>query len=145
MIGMRQPWLPHGPEFRFVDEVLRWRPERSVVGCLDLRASSPRPLYSGSLPGVYLLEAMIQTCGLLFPRPGRGGEASTPAVVVALDQVRWHRTPGAADRIVARCRLLSRVGALLRCRCAARGEGGGLLATGDITLCATGEAIREPD
>ena len=142
---MRRPWLPHGPEFRFVDEVLRWQSGCSVTGRLDLRASAPRPLYSGSLPCAYLLEAMIQTCGLLFPRSEGGSETSSPAVVVALDRVRWYGTPGAADRILTRCRLLSRVGALLRCRCAARREGGGLLATGDITLCAAGEAILESD
>jgi len=129
------PWLPHGPEFRFVDQVLEHHPGRSVVGCLELGTPTARPAYSGALPGSYLLESMIQTCGLLFGEPAGAEQGASPlAMVVALDRVRWFVSPRQPGRVITRCRLVHRVGPFLRCRCEARGEGRELLASGEVTL-----------
>ncbi len=129
------PWLPHGPEFRFVDRVLEHHPGRSVVGCLELGAPTARLTYSGALPGSYLLESMIQTCGLLFGEPADAAQEVSPlAMVVALDRVRWFVSSRQPGRVVTRCRLVHRVGPFLRCRCEAWGEGRELLASGEVTL-----------
>lgn len=131
--------LPHGPEFLFVDRVLERRPGRCVVACLDLAAPSRRLPYSGTLPSSYLLEAMIQTCGLLLedaPSSGAAAVASSPglAMVAALDRVRWLGHPRERERVLTRCRLVRRAQPFILCRCSARGEDGRLLAKGDVTI-----------
>ena len=129
--------LPHGPEFCFVDRVLARRPGRNVVGCLDLDTHTSRPTWTGALPPAYILEAMIQTCGLIFFAPSAGEAPGAPPMVVALDRVRWtepqkaRQTP---ERVVSRCRFLGRAGAFLRFRCIARAPDGRRLASGDVTL-----------
>lgn len=123
--------LPHGPEFLFVDEVVEARRGRGATARLDLARWRPRLSYSGALPSSYLLESMIQTCGLLLA-------AETPpsagALVAGLDRVRWRRPARAGERILTRCRLLVRSGPFWRFRCLARGSDGALLARGIVTL-----------
>ena len=127
-------WLPHGPEFRFVDQVLEYRNGRSVVGCLDLGANSPRPSYSGTLPVSYLLESMIQTCGLLCAEPEADADVLPLTVVVALDKVRWIRAPVEREKVITRGSLKRRIGPFLLCQCSAHSEDGTLLASGEVTL-----------
>jgi 3-hydroxymyristoyl/3-hydroxydecanoyl-(acyl carrier protein) dehydratase len=117
-----------------VDQVLRLRPGHSVVSCLNPGGRRPRPEYRGSLPGSYLLESMIQTCGLLAPEPDPARGAPPQGMVVALDRVRWFGSAPGRERIVIRCRLLRQMGPFLRCRCVARREEGDLLASGEVTL-----------
>ncbi|MCZ6779226.1 MAG: hypothetical protein O7F16_09690 [Acidobacteria bacterium] len=134
MNGTALPWLPHGPEFRFVDEVLEYSSGKSVVGCLDLGANSPRLPYAGTLPAFYLLESMIQTCGLLCAEPETDSDVPPLAVVVALDKVRWIRAPVEREKIITRGSLKHRIGLFLLCQCSAHSEDGTLLASGEVTL-----------
>lgn len=128
------PRLPHGPEFRFVDRVLESQPGRRVVACLDPAELTQRPMHSGALPDAFLLEAMIQTCGLLLDVPGSDGEPPPVLMVAGLDRVRWHRSPGMRERIIMRSRIAERLGPFIRCRCTARLKDGTLLASGRVTL-----------
>jgi 3-hydroxymyristoyl/3-hydroxydecanoyl-(acyl carrier protein) dehydratase len=123
--------LPHGPEFLFVDEVVETRRGRSAAARLDLATWRRRLAYSGALPPSYLLESMIQTCGLVLAsrRPPAAG-----AWVAGLDKVRWRRPARDGDRILTRCRLLVHSGPFWRFRCLARGSDGALLARGIVTL-----------
>lgn len=132
--------LPHGPEFLFVDEIIEARRDRSAAR-LDLACWRPRLPYCGSLPPSYLLESMIQTCGLLMAAhelPAAG------AWLAGLDNVRWRRQAREGERIVTRCRLLAHSGPFWRFRCLARGSDGALLARGIVTLrqTASGSASR---
>ena len=60
--------LPHGPEFRFVDQLVAFEPGRSAVGTYLLRGDEPflvghfpgRPL----MPAVLLVEAIAQVAGI---------------------------------------------------------------------------------
>lgn len=62
-------FLPHGPEFRFVDRVVRLEPGRSGEGEYRVRGDEPflkghfpgEPLF----PGVLLLEAAAQLAGVV--------------------------------------------------------------------------------
>ena len=129
-----EPRLPHGPEFRFVDRVIENQPGRRVVACLDLVERSRRIACSGTLPDAFLLEAMIQTCGLLFNGRSSDGERPPVLMVVGVDRVRWHRSPGERERIILRSRIGKRFDPFMRCRCTARREDGSLLASGEVTL-----------
>jgi 3-hydroxyacyl-[acyl-carrier-protein] dehydratase len=67
--------LPHGPEFRFVDEVLELDPGVSARGVYTLREDAHflRGHFPGHpiMPGVLMAEAMAQLGGILVQtRPG---------------------------------------------------------------------------
>ena len=62
-------FLPHGPEFRFLDRILRLEPGRSGEGEYQVRGDEPflkghfpgQPLF----PGVLLVEAAAQLAGVV--------------------------------------------------------------------------------
>ena len=61
--------LPHGPEFRFVDEILEMEPGSSAKGSLTPAADAEylRGHFPGApiLPGVLMIEAIAQLAGVV--------------------------------------------------------------------------------
>ena len=60
--------LPHGPEFRFVDEIIALEPGKSATGRFTLKGAEP--FLAGHFPGqpimpaVLLIEAVAQVAGI---------------------------------------------------------------------------------
>ncbi len=86
--------LPHGPEFRFIDEVTDLQPGLSATGRWTLKGGEPflpghfpgQPL----LPGVIMIESLAQLGGILA-QSSRGG---SPLKNVRLTAVRQFKILG---------------------------------------------------
>lgn len=108
--------LPHGPEFRFVDEVVELDPGRSGVGSYLVRGDEAflAGHFPGDplMPGVILIEAIAQLAGVVAQcDPGR-----EPLADLRLSAVRAAKILGAA-----------RPGELLELRAEVEGRMGGLI------------------
>ena len=92
--------LPHGISFRFVDRVLELAPGRRVVALKNVTTNDPylQGHFPGNplMPGVLLVEAMVQTAGLLLPE-------GSSAVLAQIKEARFRRpvVPGDQVRIEA--------------------------------------------
>jgi len=88
--------LPHGLSFRFVDRILEMTPSQRVVALKNVSVGDPnlRGHFPGNplMPGVLLVEAMVQTAGLLLP------EGST-AVLAQIKEARFRRPVVPGDRV----------------------------------------------
>ncbi len=110
-------FLPHGPEFRFVDRLLSLEPGRAGVGEYTVRGDEPflRGHFPGQplFPGVLLVEAAAQLAGVVaqsdpqFP-PLPGLKLTALRSVKILGTAR----PGQAIHIEAR--VLGRLGNLVQ-------------------------------
>jgi len=92
--------LPHGISFRFVDRILEMTPGKRVVALKNVSVDDPnlRDHFPGNplMPGVLLVEAMVQTAGLLLPE-------GSSAVLAQIKEARFRRpvVPGDQVRIEA--------------------------------------------
>ena len=129
--------LPHGPEFRFVDELTALDPGRSACGVFTLRPESDflaghfpqRPL----MPGVLMIEALAQVAGIAAQT-----DSGTPPLadlrLTAVRQIKIRGTiePGQALRIEAE--ITGRLGNLVQAGGRVLSDGGELLLEGQVTL-----------
>jgi 3-hydroxyacyl-[acyl-carrier-protein] dehydratase len=122
--------LPHGICFRFVDRILEFAPGRRVVALKNVTMNDPylQGHFPGNplMPGVLLVEAMVQTAGLLLPE-------GCFAVLAQIKEARFRRpvVPGDQVRIEADPRM--GVGALHRFAVSAS-VGGEVVAQAEIVL-----------
>lgn len=133
--------LPHGPEFRFVDRLLRLTPGKEGVGEYRVRGDEPflRGHFPGEplMPGVLLVEAAAQLAGIV----AQSDPAITPLPglkLTALRNVKILGTapPGAVIRLEAQ--ISGRMGNLIQaCTRAMVGERAVL--TAELTLSGTAQ------
>jgi len=125
--------LPHGISFRFVDRILEMIPGKRVVALKNVSVDDPylRDHFPGNplMPGVLLVEAMVQTAGLLLPE-------GSSAVLAQIKEARFRRpvVPGDQVRIEAEHR--TGLGTLHRFTLWAS-VGGSLVAEAEIVLAIT--------
>jgi len=125
--------LPHGISFRFVDRILEMIPGKRVVALKNVSVDDPylRDHFPGNplMPGVLLVEAMVQTAGLLLPE-------GSSAVLAQIKEARFRRpvVPGDQVRIEAEHR--TGLGTLHRFTLRAS-VGGSLVAEAEIVLAIT--------
>ncbi len=92
--------LPHGISFQFVDRILEMIPGKRVVALKNVSVDDPnlQGHFPGNplMPGVLLVEAMVQTAGLLLPE-------GSSAVLAQIKEARFRRpvVPGDQVRIEA--------------------------------------------
>jgi len=118
--------LPHGPEFRFVDRLLRLTPGREGAGEYHVRGDEPflRGHFPGDpmLPGVILVEAAAQLAGVVAQ--------SDPAVpplsglkLTALRNARILDTARPGDTVRIEARITGRLGNLIQAQATASVNG----------------------
>jgi len=132
--------LPHGPEFRFVDRLLRLEPGESAVGEYTVRGDEPflrghfpdQPIF----PGVLLVEAAAQLAGTVAqsdpqvpPLPG--------LKLTALRAVKILGTAKPGEMIRLEARITGRLGNLVQAETTASVNGqlvmqGGLTLSGEV-------------
>lgn len=128
--------LPHGPEFRFVGELLRCDPGSSAE-CATTFAADDR-IFAGHfpgrplVPGVILTEALAQTAGIAAASGYAEGEQPL-FLLSAIRSMKFARAVRPGERIRLRARKLGEMGELLQFQVeAAVAEQ--TVATGEIVL-----------
>lgn len=133
--------LPHGPEFRFVDQLRTLDPGQSGAGEYTLRGDEAflRGHFPGSplMPGVLLVEAAAQLAGTV----AQSDPAIAPLQNLRLTAIRGAKILGSArpgQTIQLEARILGRMGNLIQAQATAQVEGRLILQT-EITL--SGDAV----
>jgi len=131
--------LPHGPSFRFVDELISLEPGVEAEGVYLVKGDEAflEGHFPGfpMMPGVLLLEAIAQLGGVVT----QTDPAHTAMTDVRLTGIRAAKILGAAvpgNRLVIRARVEGRMGPLVQIDGEVSGPDG-VLATARVTLSGT--------
>jgi 3-hydroxyacyl-[acyl-carrier-protein] dehydratase len=118
--------LPHGPEFRFIDRVVKLVPGVEATGELTLRGDEAylRGHFPGDpiMPGVLLVEAAAQLAGVA----AQSDPNQAPLSRLKLADIRGARFQGAArpgDMITVEASVSGRMGRLIQARASASVRG----------------------
>jgi 3-hydroxyacyl-[acyl-carrier-protein] dehydratase len=133
-------FLPHGPEFRFLDRVVSLTPGKEGVGEYRVRGDEPflRGHFPGDpiFPGVLLVEAAAQLAGVV----AQSDPALTPLAGLKLTALRSVKILGAArpgDVVRLEVSVIARLGNMIQIQ--ARGRiGETLVLTAELTLSGEG-------
>jgi len=135
-------YLPHGPEFRFIDKVVSLTPGKEGIGEYRVRGDEPflRGHFPGDpiLPGVLLIEAAAQLAGVV----AQSDPAITPLPGLKLTALRAVKILGPArpgDVVRLEASVIARLGHLIQIQANGR-VGDRLVLTAELTL--SGEAPR---
>jgi 3-hydroxyacyl-[acyl-carrier-protein] dehydratase len=133
-------FLPHGPEFRFLDRIVSLTPGKEGVGEYRVRGDEPflRGHFPGDpiLPGVLLIEAAAQLAGVV----AQSDPAIAPLTGLKLTALRGVKILGAArpgDVVRLEASVIGRLGNLIQSQARAH-VGDNLVLTAELTL--SGEA-----
>lgn len=129
-------FLPHGPEFRFVDRLLQFEPGKSGTGEYLVRGDEPflRGHFPGQplFPGVLLVEAAAQLAGTV----AQSDPQIPPLAGLKLTAVRGIKILGTArpgEVIQTEARILSRLGNLIQAQVSVSVNGQTVM-QGELTL-----------
>lgn len=129
-------FLPHGPEFRFLDKVTHLTPGKEGIAEYRVRGDEPflRGHFPGDpiFPGVLLVEAAAQLAGVV----AQSDPAIPPLPGLKLAALRGVKILGAArpgDVIQIEARLLARLGKLIQAQAQGR-IGEKLILQAELTL-----------
>lgn len=109
--------LPHGPEFRFVDELTALEPGKSARGRFSLKGSEAflaghfpgQPI----MPGVLLIEAIAQLAGIVAQTdPAHGPLANLR--LTAVRQAKIFRAAAPAEVLELTAEITGRLGTLIQ-------------------------------
>lgn len=131
--------LPHGPSFRFVDEVRRLDPGREAEAVYTVRGDEPflTGHFPGNpmMPGVILIEALAQLGGVT----AQSDPALTPLADLKLTAVRNAKITGSAqpgEVLIIQAEVAGRMGGLVQVQGAVR-VGDRVILTAQVTLSGT--------
>lgn len=129
-------YLPHGPEFRFVDRLLKLEPGKTGAGEYIVRGDEPflRGHFPGQplFPGVLLVEAAAQLAGTV----AQSDPQIPPLAGLKLTAMRGIKILGTArpgEAIQTEARILSRLGNLIQAQVSAS-VNGQMVMQGELTL-----------
>lgn len=129
-------FLPHGPEFRFVDRLLAFEPGKKGSGQYTVRGDEPflRGHFPGQplFPGVLLVEAAAQLAGTV----AQSDPSIPPMPGLKLTAMRGIKILGTArpgEMIQLEAEILQRLGNLIQARVSA-GVNGQPVMQGELTL-----------
>lgn len=129
--------LPHGPEFRFIDEVTELVPGVSAQAVWKLKADAEylRGHFPGAplMPGVLMIEALAQLGGILMQtRPGEAPLKNLRLTAVRQVKILGSITPGQSIHLTATLQgVLDTLGQVAG---EVRDDTGTVIATGAVTL-----------
>ena len=128
--------LPHGPEFRFIDELTQLEPGKTGSGEYTVRGVEPflRGHFPGQpiFPGVLLVEAAAQLAGTV----AQSDPQIPPLAGLKLTAMRGIKILGTArpgDLIQVDAKILSRLGNLIQAQVSAKVNGQTVM-QGELTL-----------
>ena len=128
--------LPHGPEFRFIDQLLKLDPGKSGSGEYTVRGDEPflRGHFPGQpiFPGVLLVEAVAQLAGTV----AQSDPQIPPLVGLKLTAMRGIKILGTArpgETIQLEAKILNRLGNLIQAQVGASVNGQTVM-QGELTL-----------
>ena len=128
--------LPHGPEFRFVDRLLKLEPGKSGAGEYSVRGDEPflRGHFPGQpiFPGVLLVEAAAQLAGTV----AQSDPQIAPLAGLKLTAMRGIKILGTArpgEVIQLDAKILNRLGNLIQAQVSAM-VSGQIVMQGELTL-----------
>jgi 3-hydroxyacyl-[acyl-carrier-protein] dehydratase len=128
--------LPHGPEFRFIDELTQLEPGKSGSGEYKVRGGEPflRGHFPGQpiFPGVLLVEAAAQLAGTV----AQSDPQIPPLAGLKLTAMRGIKILGTArpsEVIQLDAKILSRLGNLIQAQVSAKVNGQTVM-QGELTL-----------
>jgi 3-hydroxyacyl-[acyl-carrier-protein] dehydratase len=132
--------LPHGREFRFVDELESLAPGVSAIGLynLDDQAVFLNGHFPGNpiMPGVLMIEALAQVAGIAAQT-----DPTLPALaklkLAAIRQVKILGTIGPGQKIRINATITGRLGNLVQASGSVTNEAGESLLDGQVTLSGT--------
>ena len=128
--------LPHGPEFRFLDRLLRLEPGQRGTGEYRLTGDEPflRGHFPGNpmMPGVLLVEASAQLAGVVAQSDPLIG-ALPDLKLTALRNVKIFGSARPGDTILLEARIVGRLGNLIQAQATAS-LGGQLVLQAELTL-----------
>ena len=97
--------LPHRYPFLLVDRVLECTPGESLVATKNVTINEP--FFQGHfphlpvMPGVMIVEALAQACGLLaFATREQGPDEATTFLLVSLDKARFRKPVVPGDQLI---------------------------------------------
>jgi 3-hydroxyacyl-[acyl-carrier-protein] dehydratase len=135
--------LPHGPEFRFVDRLLKLEPGKSGTGEYAVRGDEPflRGHFPGQpiFPGVLLVEAAAQLAGTV----AQSDSQIPPMAGVKLTAMRGIKILGTArpgEVIQLEAKILNRLGNLVQAQVSAAVNGQTVM-QGELTLSGDQKAV----
>ena len=135
--------LPHRYPFLLVDRVLEVKKGESIVAVKNVTVNEP--CFTGHFPGnpvfpgVLMLEAMAQSCGLLaFATLGGKPDGKTLFYFVSIDGCRFRGPVGPGDQVVLKTRYLTQKRAIWKFACSAEVDGK-VVCEAEIMCAARGE------
>lgn len=136
--------LPHGPEFRFLDRVVRLVPGQSAAGEYRVRGDEPflRGHFPGDpvFPGVLMVEAGAQLAGVVAQCDP--GHPPLPGLkLTALRSVKIFGSARPGETITLEARITARLGLLIQATVSGTVAGRTVL-TGEVTL--SGAPVANP-
>ena len=106
--------LPHRHPFLLVDRVLAVEPGRAITAVKNVTFAEPHFIghFPGHpvMPGVLIVEAIAQACGVLAWETSQGGEqpAATILYLAGVDNARFKRTVLPGDQLILKAELTNR-------------------------------------
>jgi 3-hydroxyacyl-[acyl-carrier-protein] dehydratase len=119
--------LPHRYPFLLLDRVLSCEPGKSVTAIKNVTVNEPffqghfpgRPI----MPGVVIVEAMAQACGILAFETVGEAPRDTVFLFVGIDQARFKRPVVPGDQLEIRAELVRRVKTIWKFKVVAEVDG----------------------
>ncbi len=129
--------LPHGSEFRFIDEIVELIPGVSAKAVWKLKGNEEflRGHFPGAplMPGVLMIEALAQLGGILVQtRPGEAPLKNLRLTAVRQIKILGSITPGQSIHLT--CSLQGMLGSLGQVSGEIRDDSGNVILTGAVTL-----------
>lgn len=132
-------YLPHRYPFLLIDRVVELNLDESIVAYKNITANEG--VFEGHFPnypvfpGVMILEAMAQACGVLgFKTMGKTPEDGSIYLYAGIDRVRFKKQVVPGDQLYIEAKKLSARRGIWKFECVARVDG--LLAASATILCA---------